>query len=195
MTSASRDRNSYVLVAQETNTNLHLNKKINPSKFNSNNLMTSVSMASNKTSITNTNHKDNNLIIKPKAKNIIGNSTTSVYLMTNPNEKEKSSLLVNNLLSSNYTGSNRNNDSKGKSSALNSQLTNVKCRRDWKGNRILKGKKKHQITFKDFKDSNAKLVEVVKIESYKAYNAKEIDDKEQKEINSDEINSCACSIF
>lgn len=222
-TAAIRDVSSPIF-QKESNTNKILNKKINSSKLNSNNLIASVSMASNKTSVTNTNN--NCIILKPKAKNISGNSFTNVYLMPNPNEKEKTSISIvennnsseynnNNILPSSKFGSNKNiskfaadannnnvikdnqDKVKMKTNASSIQLSNIKCRRDARGTPILKGRKKHRIAFRDYLDGNGKLFEVFKIQSYKEYNAQhiEVNLHMKNNNNKDDNTSCACIVF
>jgi prolyl oligopeptidase PreP (S9A serine peptidase family) len=198
MSTTNREEISYI-IPKENN----INKNTNPAKLKSDNLIISVSMASNNTSTTNTN-----LIIKSKQRNQLRKSYSNIILLTNPNEKEKSSISVNNKTNNNLSrinkinnsinnyinNNNNNNYAKGKIQSFQTSMPNLKFRRDAKGIPILRGRKKHGITFRDILDKNSKLVDIVKIESYKSFNAQEILIKQDKTI-SDDGTSCACSIF
>jgi len=203
MASAAREGNSHIF-PKETNKNQNTKKNINQPRLYSDKQITNVSIASNKTSMT---YNHNNLIVKPKAKDFSGNLTTNFRLKTNPNEKEKNSISVyynnnenfeNKYFEGNNTNGNNNiinNNGKNKRNSSTKQLNNLTSRRDAKGTPIIKGRKKHQITYKDYLDSKAKLVEVVKIESFKEYNAQDTDSIKQNKNSQDDNTSCACSIF
>lgn len=203
VSSANRDENSY-FYPKESDMNANLQKNVNHHKMNSDNLINNVSIDTDRTSNTNTN-----VILKAKRRVPGGNSSANIFLFANPNEKEKGSISSNNLASNFINNKNSNNAFNANMSSFKSnndiakrkrnvsaaQMPNFNCRRDAKGTPILKGRKNHKITFRDYLDNDSKLTDVVKIESYKEYNAKEIDSKELKKTGTDDNTSCACTIF
>lgn len=186
------------------------NKKINSAKLNSDNLIISISIASHKTS-----NSNNNLILKPKPINQGGNSSSYLNLLLNTNEKEKSSKsisnnttsknlnyneiekitnIINNNVVSKHNKNLINSNENKKNNTSDCHLIKLRCRRDTKGIPILRGRKKHGITFRDNLDKNANLIDVIKVQSYKLYNAQENIFKPEK-IRSEDNTSCACWIF
>ncbi len=165
-----------------------------PIKIPSENLISTASMSSSKTS---------NLHYKSKSRNSTANNHNNLNnnnnLTSNGTEtKEKTSI---NQVSTN------SNLSKVKRVSDTSHIKDSKIRRDAKGNPIVKGRKKHRVSFKDVLDKNADLVEVVEIESFKDYNAEELSIVEDKNAtfgnqsntrngcSGNDNTSCTCIVF
>jgi len=157
-----------------------------PIKIASENLIATSTMSSSKTS---------NFLYKAKQRNSAANN------IANPNPRvngtdNREKLSVSQL-------NNNSNLSKVKRVSDISQIKDVKFRRDAKGIPIIKGRKKHRISFIDIQDKNANLVDIVEIESFKEYNARELTILEEKQTtlngnltrNSNDNTSCACIIF
>lgn len=175
---STKNGNSYAPV-KESPKNHHLK----PIKIPSENLVATSSMSSSKNS---------NLLHKVKSRNSVAvNYPSANVLLNGTDNKEK--LGFSHFNSNSYL-------SKVRRVSDISQIKDNKIRRDAKGNVIVKGRKKHRISFKDILNKNANLVDVVDIESYKEYNAKELSILEEKQgtINNMNINdntSCACIVF
>ncbi len=136
---------------------------------------------------------------KVKTRNSVTTSTTnndnkSIFnnnlLLTSTNEREKTSM------NNNFN----NNIQKNKKIDSNNVLKDMKIRKDANGVPIIRGKKRHRVTFKDMIDIKFELIDEVEVESYKDYNAKEISilEESNKKINNDNNNdntSCTCLIF
>jgi len=173
-----------------SNGNTILNKKESdnkkPSKVISNNIVMGYTSDASK----NTNF---NNINKVKKRDSNAESLNNAILFSTRNDKDKSNItnITNNVVNNKIINS--------KQIPSSNVLKENRIRKDFKGNPILKGGKKHRISFKDLIGKNNNLVETIEIESYKAFNAFNetiIEDDDKKDIKDQNDNtSCSCVIF
>jgi len=181
--------------------------KMSNSNKNANTLLTPKENHCKSINLPNEILKPTNTLSSNKTPNIILNKTKTrmsiastsnnnnniSYIPINGTENNNKHIVSNNRI-------NNSQHSKNKNKSSTSQLKDLKIRKDAKGVPIIKGKKKHRITFKDALDDVTGLIEEIEIESYKDYNAKEltiIEEKQEtiKNKNNNDNTSCACAIF
>ncbi len=193
---STKNGNSSCLVKQSPKIN------VKPIKIPSENLISTQTISiSSPTKNSNNSHFKSFKTRNSPAINIPNNYLIISNGNDNKEYKDKSGFNKNSSSKSNLTN-------KPKRTSEPYQIKDSKTRRDAKGNPIIKGRKKHAISFKDLLDKNADLVEVVDVESFKEYNAKELsfaDDKHASltNLNNSSINngkssdntSCACIVY